>query len=221
MTIGTDIGDRVMDLRIERDLTQEVLAEMAGTSPTTISNLESGKIKNPQYRTMRRIAAALGVDVEELIAPKAPNRPSPAAPEEVLIEERLLSYVWSQKLQVEQMRERWEAAAEQNTFSYEAWNEAAEVAIEIERAFADAVPVAIYATGEKWLPREEWDAVSELLGNITVLKLTIEHAFHAYQSRFGKEGVPAHIKDLSAIQEQRKRATGAAQRTHDQARGVG
>lgn len=77
-----------MDLRIERDLTQEVLAEMAGTSPTTISNLESGKIKNPQYRTMRRIAAALGVDVEELIAPKAPSRPSPEPPEEVSEEER-------------------------------------------------------------------------------------------------------------------------------------
>ena len=59
-----------MDLRAEQDLTQEELAERAGTSPTTISNLESGKIKNPHYRTLRRVATALGVGVEELTAPK-------------------------------------------------------------------------------------------------------------------------------------------------------
>ncbi len=207
--------------RARRRWSLRELAVRSGVPAGTISGVERGQ-REPQILTLAKIADALEVDVEELTSsPKAPSRPSPAAPEEVPTEERLLSYVWSQKLQVEQMRERWEAAAEQNTFSYEAWNEAAEVAIEIERAFADAVPVAIYATGEKWLPREEWDAVSELLGNITVLKMTIEHAFHAYQSRFGKEGAPAHIKDLSAIQEQRNREINSVRRAPEQTRGAG
>jgi transcriptional regulator with XRE-family HTH domain len=82
---GTEIGNRVMDLRDQRNLTQEELAERAGTSPTTISNLESGKIKNPHYRTLRRVATALGVGVGELTAPKAllsqPERDAAAPPE--------------------------------------------------------------------------------------------------------------------------------------------
>jgi transcriptional regulator with XRE-family HTH domain len=69
MAGGKELGDRVMDLRRARGQTQEELAKKAGTSPTTISNLESGKIKNPQRRTLRRIAAALGVSVEELEDP--------------------------------------------------------------------------------------------------------------------------------------------------------
>lgn len=77
MSVGTKIGDRVMDLRTERGLTQEELADRAGTSPTTISNLEGGKIKNPHYRTLRGVATALGVGVEELTGPppQADTRP--------------------------------------------------------------------------------------------------------------------------------------------------
>jgi transcriptional regulator with XRE-family HTH domain len=60
-----------MDLRVQQELTQEELAAKAGTSPTTISNLESGRVARPQYRTLRKVAAALGVDVEELVSPKA------------------------------------------------------------------------------------------------------------------------------------------------------
>ena len=208
--------------RARRRWSLRELAGRSGVPAGTISGVERGQ-REPQILTLAKIADALEVDVEELTSsPKVPSRPSPAAPEEVPTEERLLSYVWSQKLQVEHMRERWEVAAEQNTFSYEAWNEAAEVAIELEQAFSDAVPAAVYATGEKWLPREEWDAVAELLGNITVLKRTIELAFYAYQSRFGEKGVPAHIKDLSTIQEQRSReAKDAARRTPERARGAG
>lgn len=69
MAGGKELGDRVADLRRARGLTQEETARRANTSPTTISNLESGKIKNPQRRTLRSIAAALGVSVEELEDP--------------------------------------------------------------------------------------------------------------------------------------------------------
>ncbi len=214
--------DRIRQLRTERGLSQAKLAVMAGMDPATFNRLEQGK-GNPNLRTLERVADALEVSVADLLeeeAGKADAPPSPK-PERVSEEKRRLSYLRFSKLQIERMRERWEEATRGNTFSYEEWNEAAEVAIEMEAAFAEAIPVAVYATGEEWLPREEWAAVAEVLGNITVLKRDIEHAFYVYRSRFGEKGVPAHIKDLSAIQEQRKRTTGAAQRTHDQARGVG
>ncbi len=205
--------------RAEQRLSLRELARRSGVPAGTISGIERGQ-REPQIRTLAKIADALEVDIEGLFeepaSPKDPRRPSPAAPEEVPIEERLLSYVWSQKLQAEHMRERWEEAAEQNTFSYEAWNEAAEITIEIEQAFADAVPVEVYATGDKWLPQEEWDAVSELLGNISVLNQTIQRAFHVYQSRFGEKGAPAGVKDFAAIREQREREAHAKRHANEQ-----
>lgn len=209
-------------LREERGLSQVKLAARADLNPATVNQIERG-MRNASPGTLHKLAEALNVSLYELLedeAPKVEAPPSPK-PEEVPEEERRLSYLRFPKLQIERMRERWEEATKQNTFSYQEWNEAAEVAIEMEEAFAEAIPVAVYATGEEWLSREEWTAVAEVLGNITVLKRTIELAFYAYRSRFGEEGAPVHIKDLSAIQEQRKRATGASRRTHDQARGVG
>ncbi len=214
--------EEVRRLRQEKGWNQNELAFHAGLAPSVISLVETGR-REPNAATLRKLAAALGVEIPDLFkrpeAPKAEAPPSPE-PEEVPEEERRLSYLRFPKLQIERMRERWEEATKQNTFSYEEWNEAAEVAIEMEEAFAEAIPVTVYATGEEWLSREEWTAVAEVLGNITVLKRTIELAFYAYRSRFGEEGAPVHIKDLSAIQEQRKRATGASRRTHDQARGL-
>jgi len=212
------LGERVRRLRKDKDWTQVALAYNADRAPSVVSQVETGK-REPELSTIKALAEALDVDWRYLLLgdqlPKAPSRPSPAAPEEVPIEERLLSYTRSQKLQVERMRERWEEATEQNTFSYEAWNEAAEITVEIEQAFADAVPVAIYKAGEKkWLPHEERKAVDELLGNISVLNQTIQRAFRAYQSRFGEKGAPANVKDLAAIREQREQRAAAKRRAN-------
>lgn len=210
--------------RAEKRLSLRELARRSGVPAGTISGIERGQ-REPQILTLAKIADALEVDIEKLteepISPKVPIRPSPEAPEEVPVEERLLGYVWSQKLETERMRKRWEEAAEENSFSYDAWNEAAEIAIEKEQAFADAIPVEIYATGDKWLPGEEWDAVTELYGNISLLKTTLERAFHAYQSRFGEKGAPADVKDLAAIRKQREQRVAAKRRTHEQGHRAG
>jgi transcriptional regulator with XRE-family HTH domain len=200
--------------RAKRRWSLRELGRRSGVPAGTISGIERGQ-REPHVLTLAKIADALEVDVEELIneAPKAPSRSSSAAPEEVPTEERLLSYIWSQKLQAEHMRKRWEEAAEENVFSYEAWSEAAEVAIELEEAFADAIPVEIYAAGDKWLPQEEWDTVAELYGNISLLKVALDQAFRAYQSRFGEKGTPADVKDFAAIREQREQREAAKRRT--------
>jgi transcriptional regulator with XRE-family HTH domain len=60
-------GDRLRKVRDRRLLSQRELAERASLSPTTILKLESGRVKEPHPRTIRKLADALEVDPSELI----------------------------------------------------------------------------------------------------------------------------------------------------------
>lgn len=51
--------DELIDLRLERGLTQKELAERAGTSQSAIARLEIGK-QEPTLRFLRRVVEALG-----------------------------------------------------------------------------------------------------------------------------------------------------------------
>ncbi|MFO8010268.1 MAG: helix-turn-helix transcriptional regulator [Dehalococcoidia bacterium] len=53
------------ELREERFLTQEELAEMVGVTPLTISRWENGKRK-PRLKAMRKLIKALNVDPKEI-----------------------------------------------------------------------------------------------------------------------------------------------------------
>ena len=59
-------GEKLKTLREARFLSHRELAERAGVSPTTVLNLEAGKAE-PQRRTVRKLAQALGVDPAELV----------------------------------------------------------------------------------------------------------------------------------------------------------
>ena len=60
------IGKRIKIERIKADLTQEKLAEMAGLSPTHMSNVETGSTRFG-LTLMVSIANALGVTLDDLI----------------------------------------------------------------------------------------------------------------------------------------------------------
>lgn len=60
------VGLNVLDLRRGRDLTQEEVAHRAEIHQTYLSDVERGK-RNPSILVLNRIAAALSVDVEELL----------------------------------------------------------------------------------------------------------------------------------------------------------
>jgi predicted transcriptional regulator len=60
------LGANLAILRHERGLTQKELAEAAGMRQPRIAEIEQAAA-NPQYETLVRIAAALGVDVAELV----------------------------------------------------------------------------------------------------------------------------------------------------------
>ena len=57
---------RLKDLRKTKGLTQEALQEMTGVDQSTISALESGRIKAPSWEIVVRLARALEVSPEEL-----------------------------------------------------------------------------------------------------------------------------------------------------------
>jgi DNA-binding XRE family transcriptional regulator len=62
-------GYQIARLRILRGLTQEELAEKVGTKQPSIARLESGKTE-PKISFLRRLAEALGADLEIRIVPQ-------------------------------------------------------------------------------------------------------------------------------------------------------
>lgn len=58
-------GKRVQALRMEAEVTQEQLADAAGLTVESISNIERG-IYGPKFDNLEKIAKVLGVPVKEL-----------------------------------------------------------------------------------------------------------------------------------------------------------
>lgn len=52
----------IRDLRERANLSQEALAHLAGVSVATIVKLENGRVIDPTWSTIRRLAQALKVD---------------------------------------------------------------------------------------------------------------------------------------------------------------
>jgi len=63
----TNLARKMKQLREKLDLSQEKLARLADVSNNTIINIEAGKQDNPTIDTLKKIAKALGVSVEDLI----------------------------------------------------------------------------------------------------------------------------------------------------------
>lgn len=60
---GRNYANWLLDNQERLGWGNEETAKQAGTSPTTISNIISGKIRKPHYRTLRKVAGAFGVQV--------------------------------------------------------------------------------------------------------------------------------------------------------------
>ena len=62
-----NIAKIVKQLREKTGLSQEKLARLADVSNNTIINIEAGKQNNPTIETLKKIAKALNVPIEDLI----------------------------------------------------------------------------------------------------------------------------------------------------------
>ena len=67
MLVMTEVGDRLKKVRRRAMLTQEQLAEKSGVGITTINRIEKGRVEDPHFSTLRKLAEALEVDPAELV----------------------------------------------------------------------------------------------------------------------------------------------------------
>ena len=61
------IGKAIRKYRQEKNMSQEALARAANLSLPTIVKIESGETPNPGIETVKRIAGALGVLLDDLL----------------------------------------------------------------------------------------------------------------------------------------------------------
>ncbi len=70
-----DIGDRIRTMRKAVGLSQEEVARRAGLSLKGMAYIERGRIEDPHISSLRGIAHALGMPVEELVREEEPAVP--------------------------------------------------------------------------------------------------------------------------------------------------
>ncbi len=58
--------NKIRTIRLEKGWTQQELADKSGVPQPTISQIEKGNRKYPTHETIKKIARALGVDIDEL-----------------------------------------------------------------------------------------------------------------------------------------------------------
>lgn len=63
---GTEVGENIKSLRINRHLSQSALARMAKMHPAQLCNIEQGK-RMPSLRTLENIAAAFNISSQDLL----------------------------------------------------------------------------------------------------------------------------------------------------------
>ncbi|MER6631628.1 helix-turn-helix domain-containing protein [Streptomyces sp. NPDC000987] len=77
-----DFGQRLRGLRARAGLSQEALSHAAGVSVRALADMERGRTRGPQRRTVQALAGALGLDDDEaadLEGAAAVGRPRPGA----------------------------------------------------------------------------------------------------------------------------------------------
>lgn len=62
-----NLAKTVKRLREKMGISQEKLARLADVSNNTIINIEAGKQNNPTIETLKKIAKALNIPIEDLI----------------------------------------------------------------------------------------------------------------------------------------------------------
>lgn len=67
MTYSDAIIKRLNDICIEKKITTNRLATLAGITQSTVDNLMKGKTRNPKLKTLHKLAIGLNMTVSELL----------------------------------------------------------------------------------------------------------------------------------------------------------
>jgi len=61
------IGENIKKYRKKKGLSQDKLCKLADITHTTLAKIESGANDNPTIKTLRKIAAALEVKIDDIV----------------------------------------------------------------------------------------------------------------------------------------------------------
>jgi len=67
MSTNQNLASNIKKLRETKGLSQEKLARLADVANNTLIKMESGENKNPTLDTLKKVAKALDVSVDDLI----------------------------------------------------------------------------------------------------------------------------------------------------------
>lgn len=67
MSTSQNLANNIKKLREAKGLSQEKLARLANVANNTLIKMESGENKNPTLDTLKKVAKAFGVSVDDLI----------------------------------------------------------------------------------------------------------------------------------------------------------
>lgn len=191
-------GDRIKNIREGRGWSQRDLAEVSSVHFNSVSGIESGKHK-PRPSTLRKLAEALGVEVEDLTgAPKG----EPLFPERHQ-EERLKDYLdgWRRFLNGVERR-LWEAM-ERDELSLER----VEMADDLEKdVWRHVVPKIMLMHGTDHMPEAEANAHELLQAALTDLGATVDEAYQVVTEKlvYGEKANVVEIEQLRERREQTK-----------------
>ena len=79
------IGENIKNLRIDNNLTQVELGQIAGVSDKAVSTWESG-LKEPRMGAIKRIAAHFNLSINELVSDDFMNKTATPEPRDELTE---------------------------------------------------------------------------------------------------------------------------------------
>jgi transcriptional regulator with XRE-family HTH domain len=63
----SSIGENIRKYRLKKEMSQDRLSKLADVAFHTIVKIESGDTPNPTIETVRKIADALGVGIDDLM----------------------------------------------------------------------------------------------------------------------------------------------------------
>ena len=67
MSTNQNLASNIKKLREAKGLSQEKLARLADVANNTLIKMESGENQNPTLNSLKKVAKALGVSVDDLI----------------------------------------------------------------------------------------------------------------------------------------------------------
>jgi putative transcriptional regulator len=67
MSTNQNLANNIKKLREAKGLSQEKLARLADVANNTLIKMESGENKNPTLETLKKVAKALEISVDDLI----------------------------------------------------------------------------------------------------------------------------------------------------------